>query len=60
MGTLSPNEECQSCAEFWDERKKPRKKLIRIGSTQNKKVSVLICPYCDGDRALELPKPKDE
>lgn len=50
--------ECQSCKDHWDSEKKPRKKLVFVGSTQNMKLAVLICPYCDGERAIKLAKAK--
>jgi hypothetical protein len=60
MGRLAPKvgDDCMSCADYWDARKKPRKKLVRIASTQNKGLMVIVCPYCDGERAITLPKPK--
>jgi hypothetical protein len=50
-------DDCESCSDHWDEQGKPRKKLVKIASTQNKGVMVLVCPYCDGERAITLPKP---
>lgn len=62
MGRLAPKvgDECLSCADFWDNHRppKPRKKLVRLPSTQNKGLMVVVCPYCDGERAITLPKPK--
>jgi hypothetical protein len=59
MGRLAPKagDDCLSCSDFWDKQGKPRKKLVRIGSTQNAKFMVVVCPYCDGERAITLPKP---
>lgn len=59
MGRLAPKvgDDCLSCADYWDNQKKPRKKLVQIASTQNKKIMVMVCPYCDGTRAISLPKP---
>lgn len=60
MGRLAPEptEECLHCADHWDNQNppKPRQKLVRVGSTQNRKVAVLLCPYCDGERAIELAR----
>jgi hypothetical protein len=60
MGRLAPKagDDCLSCADFWDNQNKPRKKLVLIGTTQNRKVQVPVCPYCDGERAISIPKPK--
>ena len=63
MGKPEPKSvepECQSCKDHWDNRKprEPRKRLVMIGATQNKKVAVLVCPYCDGERAIALAKAK--
>ena len=60
MGKLAPKvgDECISCAAFWDSQKLPRKTLVLIGTTQNKHVMMLVCPYCDGERAISLSKTK--
>lgn len=58
MGRLAPSDECDSCADFWDRQQLPRKKLVILPSTQNHKLIVTICPYCDGERAITLPKPE--
>lgn len=60
MGRLAPKvgDECPDCAEHWDAKNKPRKKLVKMPSTQNKSLMVLLCPYCDGERAITLPKPE--
>jgi hypothetical protein len=50
-------DDCHSCAERWDAARKPRKKLVKLPSTQNKGLMVLVCPYCDGELAITLPKP---
>lgn len=47
--TLTPKvgDTCESCAKH---------KLVQIASTQNKKIMVLACPYCDGERAIALSR----
>jgi hypothetical protein len=55
--TAKVGDDCLSCADHWDSVRKPRKKLVRLPSTQNKKIMMLVCPYCDGERAITLPKP---
>ena len=52
------DEYCQSCKDQWDSKGKPRKKRVLIGSTMNQKFAVLVCPYCDGERAIALAKAK--
>jgi hypothetical protein len=47
---------CESCADHWKNQNLPVKKLVRIGSTQNRKLFVWACPYCDGERAIALKK----
>lgn len=47
---------CKGCMDHWDNQGKQRRHLVLIGSTQNKKVMVLVCPYCDGERAIELAR----
>lgn len=44
---------CEGCREFWEGRKKEPKVLQAIGKTENKKVPVPVCDYCDGP-ALEI------
>lgn len=58
MGRLAPKvgDECQSCAAMWDKLGKPRKTLVKLPDTQNKHLMVVVCPYCDGERAITLPK----
>lgn len=63
MGRLAPkrelkDDECPACADFWDNHvpSKPRQKLVKIGSTSIRKLAVLACPYCDGERAISLSK----
>lgn len=58
MGRLAPKvgDECMSCAEMWDNKGKARKKLVKLPDTQNKHLVVVVCPYCDGERAISLPK----
>lgn len=55
-----PGDDCTSCADHWDNKNpsEPRKALVRIGYTQNKKLTVVVCPYCDGERAIDLAKTK--
>ena len=53
-----PGDTCTSCAELWVKQGQPRRKLVQIGSTQNKKMIVAVCPYCDGERAISIKKPK--
>lgn len=50
MGRLAPKvgDTCESCNKH---------KLVKLPSTQNKGLMVLACPYCDGERAISLPKP---
>ncbi len=57
-GIRKVGDDCMDCADHWDSQNKPRKKLARLNSTMNKKTMVLVCPYCDGERAIELAKPK--
>jgi len=42
---------CPSCK---DEHGDNPKRLVLIGTTQNHKILVPACPYCDGERALAL------
>lgn len=62
MGRLAPKsgDECLSCADYWDNQNppKPRQRLVLIGNTLNKKIQVPICPYCDGERAIDIAKAK--
>jgi hypothetical protein len=61
MGRLAPNDEiCVECEDFWRRQQLPPKKLVMLGSTQNKKIAVLICPYCDGERAISLSESEDK
>jgi hypothetical protein len=55
---LKPGDECPTCADHWDDQEKPRKTLVNLGYSQNKKLTVLACPYCDGERAIDLAKAK--
>ena len=48
-----PGDQCEACVE----RKKPHT-LVKLGYTQNKKLTVTVCPYCDGERAIDLSKAK--
>lgn len=62
MGRLAPKpgDNCLTCADYWDNHNPPksRQKLVKIGTTSLKKIVVAVCPYCDGERAISLPKPK--
>ena len=60
MGRLAPKpgDTCSSCAEHWLRQGKPRRNLAQIGTTQNKKLMVVVCPYCDGERAISIKKPR--
>lgn len=40
---------CSNCVEFWKNRKKTGKVLVRGGTTMNHKTVVPLCPFCDGD-----------
>lgn len=55
MSSLAPKlgDQCEACVE----RKKPQA-LVKLGYTQNKKLTVIVCPYCDGERAIDLAKTK--
>jgi hypothetical protein len=45
---------CDNCREFWEKKNKEPKTLKRLGGvTQNHKVIVPACEYCDGD-ALKI------
>jgi uncharacterized protein (DUF2237 family) len=55
---LKPGDDCLSCADHWDNQEKARKTLVKLGYSQNKKLTVLACPYCDGERAIDLAKTK--
>jgi hypothetical protein len=53
---LKAGDDCPSCRDHWDAYHKPRQKLVLVASTQNKKIMVLACPYCDGQRAIDLSR----
>lgn len=53
-----PGDDCPSCAEHWLKKKQRPRRLEKLGSTQNRKLMVLVCPYCDGERAIGLTKGK--
>jgi hypothetical protein len=57
---LKPGDDCPSCADHWDNKTppEPRKTLVALGYSQNKKLTVIACPYCDGERAIDLAKTK--
>lgn len=62
MGRLAPKpgDTCKSCADHWTNQGLPPKKLVRIGTTQNKKLMVPICPYCDGELVITIPNKVEE
>jgi hypothetical protein len=52
---LKPGDTCPSCSEYWRASRKATKKLRKLpGTTQNKKLIVLACPYCDGEPIFEM------
>ena len=42
---------CPSCSDLFPSEPKV---LVNIGSTQLTKSKVAVCPYCDGDRIIEI------
>ena len=51
-----PGEVCPSCKDA----EAGPKTLVTAGTTQNHKMVVAVCPYCDGERLLEVRKETDE
>lgn len=44
-----PGDVCENCKERWERKKVEPKVLVKApNSTQNKKLVVAICPWCDG------------
>ena len=46
-----PGDICQGCIDI---HKDDPKILQKVGSTINHSIIVALCPYCDGERALEI------
>jgi hypothetical protein len=47
---------CENCSDFWTKKEKEPKVLKRLsGVSQNNKMVVPACEYCDGD-ALKITK----
>lgn len=54
--SLKVGDECPSCADKWDNEELPRRRLVGLGTTLNKKLTVTACPFCDGERLIEIHK----
>lgn len=52
---LRDGDECPSCTDHWSNQPgKSRPRLVQVGSTVNKKLRVLACPFCDGQRLIDI------
>lgn len=54
---------CKDCYKFWAHQKLEPKRMVhvfhedgRILETDNKKIPIIVCPWCDGDFILKLQK----
>jgi hypothetical protein len=54
-----PGDVCENCREFWEKQDKEPKVLQRVGSTQEHKLIVPVCEYCDGP-ALEFHRQRKD
>ena len=53
---------CESCAKFWRHQKLEPKRLVHVFDADGNVMQteggrdIVICPHCDGDLILKLPK----